>query len=218
MSQLSARSYLGSSCPCHSSCPGVLLPQGGSQDTGDLKATVVIMSWNMIYNSSSIKEANEVRAGNPTLSEVSTLKPINANLYVYNIDTSKLKSQVGPKSGWRLPFEQFYGSLSTPLEADYTSYVLLIIESFLPETKQLFTLTRGWNKLPQTNVPSEHMQTQNSVSHLFIDAFFCSPRIITFCWMLSLNRLAQLFSWEGLWQAKRQDFSHVLQQNVSIFV
>lgn len=86
-------------------------------------------------------------------------------MYVYNIDTSKLKSQLGPKSGWQLPFKQFYGSLSTPQEADYTNYVLLIVESFLPETKQLFMLTRGWNKLPQTNVPSKHMQTQNSVSH-----------------------------------------------------
>lgn len=137
---------------------------------------------------------------------------------MYNTDTSKLQSQVGPKSGWQLPFKQFYGSLSTPQEADYTNYALLIVESFLPETKQLFMLTRGWNKLPQTNVPSKHMQTQNSVSHLFIDAFCCSPRIIIFSWMLSLNRLAQLFSWEGLWQAKRQDFSHVLQQNVSIFM
>lgn len=154
----------------------------------------------------------------PTLSEVSALKPINANMCVYNIDTSKLKSQVGPKSGWQLPFKQFYGSLSTPQEADYTNYVLLIVKGFLPETKQLFMLTRGWNKLPQTNVPSKHTQTQNSVSHLFIDAFFCSLRIIIFCWMLSLNRLAQQFSWEGLWQAKRQDFSHVLQQNVSIFM
>lgn len=119
----------------------------------------------MIYNSSSLKEANEVCAGNPTLSVVSTLKPINANIYVYNIDTSKLKSQVGPKSGWQLPFKQFYGSLSTSQESDYPNYVLLIVKDFLPETKQLFMLTRGWNKLPQTSVPSKHMQTQNSVSH-----------------------------------------------------
>lgn len=159
----------------------------GSQDTADLEATVVIMSWNMMYNSSSLKEVNEVCAGNPTLSEVSAMKPINANMHVYDIDTSKLKSQVGPKSGWQLPFKQFYGSLSTPQEADYTNYVLLIVKGFLPETKQLFMLTRGWNKLPQTNVPSKHIQTQNSVSHLFIDAFFYSPRIIVFCWMLSLS-------------------------------
>lgn len=139
-------------------------------------------------------------------------------MYVYNIDTSKLQSQVGPKSGWQLPFKQFYGSLSTSQEADYTNYALLIVESFLPETKQLFMLTRGQNKRPQTNVSSKHIQTQKSVSHVLIDAFCCSPRIIIFCWMLSLNWLAQLFSWEGLWQAKRQDFSHVLQQNVSIFM
>lgn len=214
-SQLSAGSYL---CPhALEICCHVAQPERISGHC-DLEATVVITSWNLICNCSSIKEANKVCAGNPTLSEVSALKPINANMYVYNIDTSKLKSQLGPKSGWQLPFKQFYGSLSTPQEADYTNYVLLIVESFLPETKQLFMLTRGWNKLPQTNVPSKHMQTQNSVSHWLIDAFFCSPRIIIFCWILSLNRLAQPFSWEGLWQAKRQDFSHVFQQNVSIFM
>lgn len=84
----------------------------------------------MIYNSSCIKEANEVCTHNPTVSKVSTLQPKNANVHVYNIDTSKLKSQVGPKSGWQLPFKQFYGSLSTPQEADYTKYILLIVESF----------------------------------------------------------------------------------------
>lgn len=159
--QLSARSSLCSSCPyllMPWSSAATWYSHKGSQDTGDLEATVVIMSWNMIYNSSSLKEANEVCA-------VSTLKPINANIYVYNIDTSKLKSQVGPKSGWQLPFKQFYGSLSTSQESDYTNYVLLIVKDFLPETKQLFMLTRGWNKLPQTSVPSKHMQTQNSVSH-----------------------------------------------------
>lgn len=49
---------------------------------------------------------------------------------LYNIDTSKLKSQAGPKSGWQLPFRQFYGSLRTPQEADYINYILLIVESF----------------------------------------------------------------------------------------
>lgn len=140
----------------------------GSQNTGDLEATVAIVWWNLIYNSSSIKEATEVCAGNPTLSEVSSLKPINANMYVYNTDTSKLKSQVGPKSGWPLPFKQFYGSLSTPQEADYTNYVLLIVGSFLPETKQLFMLTRGWNKLPQNNVPSEHICRLKIQSHSYL--------------------------------------------------
>lgn len=79
-------------------------------------------------------------------------------------------------------------------------------------------LTRGCNKLPQNKVPPEDMQTQNVVSHLYLDVSFCFPRIIISWWMLSLNRLAPLFSWEGLWQENRQNFSHVLQENVSIFM
>lgn len=64
------------------------------------------------------------------LPKVSTLQPENANKHVCDVDTSKLKSQVGPESGWQLPFKQFYGSLSTPQEADYTNCILLIAESF----------------------------------------------------------------------------------------
>lgn len=76
-------------------------------------------------------------------------------------------------------------------------------------------LTTGWNKQPQNIVPSEHMETQNPIIDLFLGTFFCSPRIKYPGWMLSLNRLAELSSWEGLWQENRQDFSHVFQQNVS---
>lgn len=69
-------------------------------------------------------------ADNPTLYEVSTWQPKNVNVLVYDIDISKLKSQAGPKSGWQLPFKHFNRSLSTAQEADYTNYILLIVEIF----------------------------------------------------------------------------------------
>jgi len=66
------------------------------------------------------------------LSEVSILLPKKSeNLHLYNIHTSKLALQVGPKPGWQLPFIQFYGSLGTTQEAEHTNYIFIDSRGFL---------------------------------------------------------------------------------------
>lgn len=101
--------------------------------------------------------------------------------------------------------------LSTP-----TTF-LLIVEGFQPETKQLFTSTRGWNKLSQATVPSE--QTQKQIwTQIYVLMYFSLTQDFNIL-MDAFSKQVRTTVFLGRSLAGKQiGFSHVLQQNVSMFM
>lgn len=101
--------------------------------------------------------------------------------------------------------------LSTP-----TTF-LLIVEGFQPETKQLFTSARGWNKLPQATVPSKQMQNQIWTQIYILMNFSLTRDYSILMDAFSKQVRTTVFLGRSL-AGKQIGFSHVLQQNVSIFI